>query len=103
MYIELPAVRIETLSAKGGEDDSKGSRNQAVLIHSAFQIQPRGNSIVYVEPARELSKWGAVQPGFYCHPVANQEPIPVGITVQLRKDIELAEVPYVARIYLVGV
>lgn len=97
-YLEIPALKFQSSGDKDLEDDQKGSRNQHLLLLPACVVNIKGQYRVEVEPNPELSKYGAVQPGYYIHPgTGEQAP---GIYMNLHRNCDISELSYAVRLYL---
>ncbi len=90
-YVELP------LDEKAFSD-TVIKRGQHVFIPSAALIEPRGGSIVEIEPNPELAEFGAIQPSYKRHSDSGlHRP---GFYFTAHKQIDLSTIEYVVRIYL---
>lgn len=97
LYVEIP---VDSFWNPGEEKvQGKGLRNQHLLVQPACTIDVRGSCLVEVEPNRALSEYGTISGGIYrVHPGSGR--ITPGFYVTLRRDMELADVDWAVRLYL---
>ncbi len=97
-YIDIPLLGF--FDSKEEKVVTKGLRNQYLRAIPACSLDVKGSLKVQVEPSIEMAEYGTTQPGYYVHPGSGL--IEPGFYIQLRKDIDLADVPYAVRLYLRG-
>ncbi len=97
-YIDIPCVGF--YDEKEEKLVAKGLRNQYLRLVPACTLNVRGSLKVQVEPCPELARFGMVQPGYYVHPGSGL--LTPELYIQLRRDLDLEEVPYAVRLYLRG-
>lgn len=97
LFIEVPI--------RGADVEDEGSthlikRNQHVFIHCGCTVNVKGPNIVEVEPNPSLAEWGQVQAGYKVHPDSGLRE--VGFWFTARKDTDLSQLEYGARLYLIA-
>lgn len=99
IYVEIPVKEIYNPATE--EVLQKGLRNQHVRIIPACTVNVRGRYTVEVEPNPRLAEYGTVSGGIYrIHPGEHENYTP-GFYVTLRKDMEISDIDWAVRLYLV--
>lgn len=97
-YIEIPILGFYLDNEEKLVE--KAMRNQYVRVLPACTIRNRGNYHIQVEPNPELAKHGLFQPTYYVNPDPKAESMRPGFYMQMRRDLEIGDVPYSIRLYL---
>lgn len=97
-YIDIPLAGF--YDEKKEKLVDKGLRNQYLKVMPACQLNVKGGFKVLVEPCTELARYGTMQPGYYLHQGSGE--VSPDFYIHLRKDVDLADVPYAVRLYLRG-
>lgn len=97
-YMDVPAVGF--YDEKEEKLTDKGLRNQYLKIVPACTLDVKGTFKVLVEPCLGAAAYGMMQAGYLIHSGS-------GVTVPdfyilLRKDLDIKELSYAVRLYLVG-
>lgn len=96
LYLDIPVLGVDT--EEGRTQEIK--RNQHVFIKAAATVNVRGYSFIEIEPNSDLAEVGSIQGLYRVHPGTGQQQ--VGFWFTARKDVNLAEFKYLARIYMVN-
>lgn len=98
MAIEIPIRELYLPSEEKAV--TKALRNQYVQVIPACTIQARGNYMVEVEANHKLSEYGLISGGNYkVHP--HEKQVTPSFHLQLRKDLDLTDIDFAIRLYLI--